>query len=260
MTELKEVIERRANAALFAVTLPLTIIEIPYAAARFIVFDFTSRICTNLLSGQGINEAAALGISLFAGAISGIAASLVTQPLDTVVVRTCEETAGGEEGVPAEAAGRAGAITASAASDAARDGEICDDVDDEACRLALAEGAIVGAEAEGLTKRRPRSAAEWAEEEAAAADATGFALFLTLMGRVGSQGSSASSTLSSPLQRRRASARSLPARRHARCTLPGCRRSSSSSMNLSSRFWRWRRAICSLFFDVLSGLELSQGG
>ena len=260
VTELKEVIEREGNAALFAVTLPLTIIEIPYAAARFIVFDFTSRICTNLLSGQGINEAAALGISLFAGAISGIAASLVTQPLDTVVVRTCEESAGGEEGVPAEAAGRAGAITASAASDAARDGEICDDVDDEACRLALAEGAIVGAEAEGLTKRRPRSAAEWAEEEAAAADATGFCVVPDVDGEGGVPGILGFFNALVTIAKEEGVGALFAGATTRAVYIAGLSSIQFFLYEFIKQVLEVAPSDLRLFFDVLSGLELSQGG
>ena len=75
-------------AQLFAATLPLTLIEIPYAAARFVVFDFTSRLLTSAL--PPLDEGGTLGVSLLAGALAGAAASYLTHPLDTVVVRVCD--------------------------------------------------------------------------------------------------------------------------------------------------------------------------
>ena len=59
--------------SLFAATLPLTLIEIPYAASRFIVYDLVSR---PLPVRPPLDESGALTLSLFAGAVSGAAASL----------------------------------------------------------------------------------------------------------------------------------------------------------------------------------------
>lgn len=76
------------GSQLFSATLPLTLIEIPYAAARFVVFDFAARVLTDAL--PPLDDTGTLAVSLVAGALAGAAASLLTHPLDTVVVRVCE--------------------------------------------------------------------------------------------------------------------------------------------------------------------------
>ena len=106
------------GAQLFSATLPLTLIEIPYAAARFIVFDASSRILTDAL--PPLDESGTLAVSLVAGALAGVAASLLTHPLDTVVVRVCEGSPAGD-----------------------KDGDDAD-VDDELCAVPEEPRGIVG--------------------------------------------------------------------------------------------------------------------
>ena len=104
-------------AALFEATVPLMLLEIPYAASRFLVFDIVARALTDAL--PPLDDAGALAVSLVAGALAGAAASLVTQPLDTVVVRQCEESPKDEAaGVVTPSGVSAGAAVASAAMSA----------------------------------------------------------------------------------------------------------------------------------------------
>ena len=124
MDALKRTIAFEGTSSLFAATVPLTLIEIPYAAARFVVFDLVSRLATDAL--PPLDDSGALAVSLFAGAVSGAFASLITQPLDTVVVRVCEgspereqqpaassTTAVGPASTAFAAAGQAGDATSS---------------------------------------------------------------------------------------------------------------------------------------------------
>ena len=104
------------------------------AAARFIVFDLVSRVATGLL--PDLSDSGALAVSLVAGALSGMAASIITQPLDTAVVRLCE-SGEDEQSTPSdEATANTGMIDSAAGTEldgkAEEGAQIMADLDDYA--------------------------------------------------------------------------------------------------------------------------------
>jgi hypothetical protein len=112
---------------------PRWLAQIPYAAARFIVFDLASRALTDAL--PPLDEGGALAVSLAAGALAGAAASLVTHPLDTVVVRVCEGSSEAPSGEPSFAPDAGSAST---------DGRGAGDESDELCELPDGPDGLAG--------------------------------------------------------------------------------------------------------------------
>ncbi|KAG5185410.1 hypothetical protein JKP88DRAFT_194574 [Tribonema minus] len=83
---LQEVARRGQTRELFDGVPVLLLAEIPYMMAKFAVFDAASKLAYSLFPQAGESVTLSLLVSLLSGMVAGVAASLVSQPSDTILV------------------------------------------------------------------------------------------------------------------------------------------------------------------------------
>ncbi|CAM9122561.1 unnamed protein product [Phaeothamnion confervicola] len=93
---LLETVARGKTWELFAGVPVLLLAEIPYMMAKFAVFDATSKLAYAVLPNAAESVSMSLTISLVSGMIAGVAASLVSQPSDTVLTEFNDSESSGE--------------------------------------------------------------------------------------------------------------------------------------------------------------------
>lgn len=88
---LQEVARRGQTKDLFNGVPVLLLAEIPFMMAKFAVFDATSKLAFALLPQASESVTGSLIVSLCSGMLAGVAASIVSQPSDTILVAVSGE-------------------------------------------------------------------------------------------------------------------------------------------------------------------------